>query len=68
MFEFLSKSSDKELEEELIKQLTISNALKCLEAQYRSADSIMTVEEIKKHYDEICKEIFKEENNDKLQL
>ena len=64
MFDFLRKSSDRELEEELIKQLTISNALKCLESQYNSADSLMTVEEIKQHYDDICKEIFKDRNND----
>lgn len=64
MFDFLRKSSDRELEEELIKQLTISNALKCLESQYNSADSLMTVEEIKQHYDDICKEIFKDREND----
>lgn len=64
MFDFLRKSSDRELEEELIKQLTISNALKCLESQYNSADSLMTVEEIKQHYNDICKEIFKDRNND----
>lgn len=64
MFEFLSKSSDKELEKELIKQLTILNALKFLESQYSSADSIMTVEEIKQCYEDICNEIFKDKNND----
>lgn len=64
MFDFLRKSSDRELEEELIKQLTILNALKCLESQYNSADSLMTVEEIKQYYDDICKEIFKDRNND----
>ena len=64
MFEFLSKSSDKELEKELIKQLTILNALKFLESQYSSADSIMTVEEIKQSYEDICNEIFKDKDND----
>lgn len=60
MFDFLRNSSNRELEEELIKQLTISNALKCLESQYNSADSLMSVEEIRKHYKEICNELFKE--------
>lgn len=64
MFDFLRKSSDRELEEELIKQLTVSNALKFLESQYSSADSIMTVEEIRQHYEDICNEIFKDRNND----
>lgn len=64
MFEFLNKSSDKELEKELIKQLTILNALKFLESQYSSADSIMTVEEIKQSYEDICNEIFKDKDND----
>ncbi len=63
MFDFLRKSSDRELQEELIKQITISNALKCLESQYNSADSLMTVEEIKEHYEEICNELFERENN-----
>lgn len=63
MFDFLKNSSDKDLERELIKQLTISNALKCLEAQYNSADSLMTVEEIKEQYDEICNELFKRDKN-----
>ena len=45
MFDFLRKSSDRELEEELVKQLTIANTLKMLEIQYNSADSVMTVEE-----------------------
>ena len=64
MFDFLRKSSDRELEEELIKQLTIANTLKMLEIQYNSADSVMTVEEIRAHYKSICDEIFKERNND----
>lgn len=64
MFEFLNKSSDKELQKELIKQLTISNALKYLESQYNSADSLMSVEEIKKHYNEICDELFKGKEDD----
>lgn len=63
MFDFLHKSSDRELEEELIKQLTIANALKCLESQYNSADSLMSVEEIKTQYEEICNELFKRDNN-----
>lgn len=62
MFDFLRKSSDRELEEELIKQLTISNTLKMLEIQYNSADSIMTVEEIREHYKRVSEEIFKEDN------
>lgn len=66
MFEFLNKSSDKELQKELIKQLTISNALKCLESQYNSADSLMSVEEIKQHYNEICDELFKGKENDHM--
>ena len=49
---------------QLIKQLTISYALKCLESQYNSADSLMSVEEIKKHYNEICDELFKGKEND----
>lgn len=64
MFDFLRKSSDRELEEELVKQLTIANTLKMLEIQYNSADSVMTVEEIRAHYKNICDEIFKERNND----
>ena len=63
MFDFLRKSSDRELEEELIKQLTISNALKCLESQYNSPDALMTVAQIRHHYNVICKELFKEDNN-----
>lgn len=63
MFDFLRKSSDRELEEELIKQLTIANALKCLESQYNSPDSLMSVEEIKQHYNEICTELFKGDTN-----
>ena len=62
MFDFLRKSSDRELEEELVKQLTISNTLKMLEIQYNSADSIMTVEEIREHYKRVSEEIFKEDN------
>ena len=62
MFDFLRKSSDRELEEELVKQLTISNTLKMLEIQYNSADSIMTVEEIREHYERVSEEIFKEDN------
>ncbi len=62
MFDFLRKSSDRELEEELIKQLTISNTLKMLEIQYNSADSIMTVEEIREYYKRVSEEIFKEDN------
>lgn len=64
MFDFLHKSSNKDLEKELIRQLTLSNALKCLEFQYNSPDSYMSVEQIKKYHNEICKELFKEENND----
>lgn len=61
MFDFIRKSSNRELEEELVKQLTIANALKCLESQYNSPDSLMSVAEIRHHYNEICKELFKEE-------
>ena len=64
MFDFLRKSSDRELEEELIKQLAISNTLKMLEIQYNSADSVMTVDEIREHYKKVCNEIFKEEEYD----
>ena len=58
MFDFLKSSSDKDLQKELIKQLTIANALKCLESQYNSPDSLMSVAEIRQHYNEICDEIF----------
>lgn len=63
MFNFLNKS-DRELEEELVRQLTIANTLKMLEIQYNSADSIMNVNEIREHYKKVYEEIFKEENNE----
>ena len=61
MFDFLKNSSDKELEKELIKQLTFSNWLNLLNSQYQHADSVMSVQEIqdayKIIYDEMKKDI-----------
>lgn len=61
MFDFLKRASNEDLEKELIKQLTIANALRCLESQYNSPDALMTVEEIKQQYNEICKELFRKD-------
>ena len=53
MFDFLKKASDKELEKELIKQLTVANWLKLLESQYNHPDCILNVNEIQKFYQKI---------------
>lgn len=53
MFDFLRKSSDRELEEELIKQLTIANWLKLLESQYNHPDSIINIIDIQDEYQKI---------------
>lgn len=53
MFEFLNKSSDKELQKELIKQLTIANWLKLLESQYNHPDSIINIIDIQDEYQKI---------------
>lgn len=53
MFDFLRKSSDKELEKELVKQLMIANWLKLLESQYNHPDSILDISEIQNMYKKI---------------
>lgn len=57
MFNFLKKSSDRELAEELVKQLTISNMLQILNSQYNHPDSIIPIDEIQELYQGVFDEI-----------
>lgn len=57
MFNFLKKSSDRELAEELVKQLTISNMLQILNSQYNHPDSIIPINEIQELYQQVFDEI-----------
>ena len=57
MFNFLKKSSDRELAEELVKQLTISNMLQILNSQYNHPDSIIPIDEIQELYQQVFDEI-----------
>ena len=67
MFDFLNKLSSKELEKELIRQLTFSNWLRLLDSQYTHPDSFMTITEIQYAYEVIYKELKETTNLSKLE-